>query len=267
MLRSAVRIARERCSTTVAALPRPRARPAAASTLPSFSSSAHQQLAPSPSPTSPDASSSTNTISQAEIDHFSALAANWWDPTGEFGLLHRMNPARIDFLRDELLRVEELDGARWLQGRQVLDVGCGGGIFAEVRPLLARPRSPCRQADHLPSLQSLARLGADTTAIDAAGQNITMAQTHAALDPSLHVLNSPIPSRSSRSASSSRNTLEYRHCAAEDLVREGKQFDVVCAMEVVEHVEDPRGFLECLMQLTKVRTLFPFPLRAARYSS
>lgn len=104
------------------------------------------------------------------------------------------------------------------------------------------------------SSQSLARLGANTTAIDAAAQNITMAQTHAALDPSLHVINSPIPSRGSRRAkSTSRNTLEYRHCAAEDLVREGKRFDVVCAMEVVEHVEDPRGFLECLMQLTKVR--------------
>ncbi|GAA5948593.1 hypothetical protein JCM3775_007161 [Rhodotorula graminis] len=229
MLRSAARTAHKHCSLPAAALPRPRARAPVVSTSASFSSSAHQRLAPTSTATSLAGSSSTNTISQAEIDHFSALAANWWDPTGEFGLLHRMNPARIDFLRDELLRVDELDGAQWLDGRQVLDVGCGGGIFAE----------------------SLTRLGADTTAIDAAGQNIKMAQTHAALDPSLHVLNSPIPSRSSRSTSSPRNTLEYRHCAAEDLVREGKQFDVVCAMEVVEHVEDPRGFLECLMQLTK----------------
>ena len=75
----------------------------------------------------------TNTISSDEIAHFSRLSAHWWDPTGEFGLLHRMNPARIEFLKGELLRVEELGGPRWLEGKDVLDVGCGGGIFAEVR--------------------------------------------------------------------------------------------------------------------------------------
>lgn len=78
----------------------------------------------------------TNTISEAEIAHFSALAQHWWDPTGEFALLHRMNPARIEFMRDSIMRHEELveEGftGRWLQGRDVLDVGCGGGIFAEV---------------------------------------------------------------------------------------------------------------------------------------
>lgn len=48
------------------------------------------------------------------------------------------------------------------------------------------------------------------------------------------------------------STLSYRHKAAEDLVREGAQFDLVCAMEVVEHVDDPKGFLRCLADLTKV---------------
>ncbi|TNY20892.1 S-adenosyl-L-methionine-dependent methyltransferase [Rhodotorula diobovata] len=230
MLCPVAKSALRRSSASSSALVRPRVRVTAPRPPPTFSSSPHQRHAFETSAPSTSPSGGTNTISQAEIEHFSALSANWWDPTGEFGLLHRMNPARLDFLRDELLRVDELEGARWLQGKDVLDVGCGGGIFAE----------------------SLARLGANTTAIDAAAQNITMAQTHAALDPSLHVINSPIPSRGSRRAkSTSRNTLEYRHCAAEDLVREGKRFDVVCAMEVVEHVEDPRGFLECLMQLTK----------------
>lgn len=81
---------------------------------------------------------STNTISAAEIAHFSSLSAHWWDPTGEFALLHRMNPARIQFVRDSILRQHELDGAnpgRWLEGMAVLDVGCGGGIFAEVSSL------------------------------------------------------------------------------------------------------------------------------------
>jgi len=106
------------------------------------------------------------------------------------------------------------------------------------------------------NIQSIARLGANTLAIDASPSNISVAQTHATLDPSLNLINSQIPRPSSLSSlSTSRPTkgsLEYRHCAAEDLEQEGKQFDVVCAMEVIEHVEDPRGFLECLMNLTKV---------------
>ncbi|GAA5951861.1 hypothetical protein JCM21900_004168 [Sporobolomyces salmonicolor] len=174
-------------------------------------------------------SSSTNTISPDEIAHFSALSAHWWDPTGEFGLLHRMNPARVQFMRDSLLRAEELPQARWLEGRNVLDVGCGGGIFAE----------------------SIARLGADTLAIDASSSNISVAQTHASRDPAFNLVNSSIPPLPSGRQTAERNPLEYRHCAAEDLVREGRQFDVVCAMEVIEHVEDPRGFLDCLSQLTK----------------
>ncbi|GAA5978223.1 hypothetical protein JCM11641_001140 [Rhodosporidiobolus odoratus] len=175
--------------------------------------------------------SGTNTISDSEIAFFSSLSAEWWNPKGEFGLLHRMNPARIQCLRDELLKERELPTARWLEGKDVLDVGCGGGIFAE----------------------SLARLGATTLAIDASASNVTVAQTHAALDPSLHVFNSPIPARFSPSSPSGNasSTLEYRHCAAEDLVKERRQFDVVCAMEVVEHVEDPRGFLDCLGELLK----------------
>ncbi|KAM0746170.1 ubiquinone biosynthesis O-methyltransferase [Meredithblackwellia eburnea MCA 4105] len=163
------------------------------------------------------ASGGTNTVSQDEIAHFSSLAQHWWDPTGEFALLHRMNPTRVQFVRESLLRKEELDvqTGKWLKGKRVLDVGCGGGIFAEA----------------------LARLGADTTAIDAAADNIRIAQAHQALDPLL----------------SESGTLNYRNCPAEELVQEGKggEYDVVCAMEVVEHVEDPRGFLDCLRGLTK----------------
>lgn len=106
--------------------------------------------------------------------------------------------------------------------------------------------------------QSIARLGANTLAIDASPSNVSVAQTHATLDPSLNLINSQIPRPSSLSSLSTpptRGSLEYRHCAAEDLEQEGKQFDVVCAMEVIEHVEDPRGFLECLMNLTKVTSL------------
>lgn len=79
----------------------------------------------------------TNTISAAEIAHFTSLSSHWWDPIGEFSLLHRMNPARVQFVKDSLLKVEEFENgleskSRWLEGKDVLDVGCGGGIFAEV---------------------------------------------------------------------------------------------------------------------------------------
>lgn len=46
--------------------------------------------------------------------------------------MHRMNPARLQFMRESIQRDEELVGSRWLEGKEVLDVGCGGGIFAEV---------------------------------------------------------------------------------------------------------------------------------------
>ena len=97
--------------------------------------------------TVPRSRAGTNTISQAEIAHFSALAAHWWDPTGEFALLHRMNPSRIEFTRDSIMRHEELTdegrNARWLQGKDVLDVGCGGGIFAEVSSRVSRRLEFC----------------------------------------------------------------------------------------------------------------------------
>jgi len=105
-----------------------------------------------------------------------------------------------------------------------------------------------------PTSQSLARLGATTLAIDASAANILTAQAHAAQDPVFDLVNAAIPTAAAASSSPSagRHSLEYRHCAAEDLVKEGRQFDVVCSMEVIEHVEDPIGFLDCLASLTKV---------------
>lgn len=77
-----------------------------------------------------------STVSSGEIEHFNRLAAKWWDPTGELKLLHRMNAPRVDFLRQTLLEERELPPTRWLEGKRVLDVGCGAGIFSEVSPSL-----------------------------------------------------------------------------------------------------------------------------------
>lgn len=89
-------------------------------------------------------------------------------------------------------------------------------------------------------LQSLARLGAQTLAIDASASNINIASLHASADPHL------------------ARALEYRCTAAENLLSEDapspKQYDVVCSMEVLEHVDHPQVFLRTLGDLVKVRT-------------
>lgn len=92
-----------------------------------------------------------NTINADEVAHFSKLSEHWWDEQGEFGLLHRMNPERVEFIRQKVALDPEnepewtfegrhQDAAReaakgtgqWLKGKRCLDVGCGGGLLAEV---------------------------------------------------------------------------------------------------------------------------------------
>lgn len=79
--------------------------------------------------------------------------------------------------------------------------------------------------------------------IDASAENIAIASTHASQDPLL-----PFGPNAKRNGSS----LSYRQIAAEDLQREGKQYDLVCSMEVLEHVDAPGEFLKCLGDMVKV---------------
>jgi 2-polyprenyl-6-hydroxyphenyl methylase/3-demethylubiquinone-9 3-methyltransferase len=99
------------------------------------------------------------TINPAEIAKFEAMADDWWDPKGKFRPLHKFNPVRLAYIRDNALRHFRRDTAtrRPLEGLSVLDIGCGGGLLCEP----------------------LARLGADVTGIDAAGKNIAVAKIHA----------------------------------------------------------------------------------------
>jgi len=100
----------------------------------------------------------TATLDPEEIDRFARLASEWWDPAGKFRALHRIGPARLTFLRDEMLRHFGLSpGLRPLQGLCVLDIGCGGGLIAEP----------------------LARLGAAVTGLDPAVETIEAARRHA----------------------------------------------------------------------------------------
>lgn len=99
------------------------------------------------------------TVDPAEVARFAALAEEWWDPAGKFRPLHRMNPVRLEFIRDRVCRrfARDPKARRPLKGLRVLDIGCGGGLVAEP----------------------LARLGARVTAIDASERNLGIARAHA----------------------------------------------------------------------------------------
>jgi len=107
----------------------------------------------------PDATSASATIRPEEAAHFSALAADWWNPAGTSAMLHRLNPVRLGFVRAAIDRHWGGDpqGLRPLAGKRALDVGCGAGLLCEP----------------------LARLGADVTGVDAAPANVEAAALHA----------------------------------------------------------------------------------------
>ena len=99
------------------------------------------------------------TIDPREAAHFGRLAADWWDPKGSSAMLHRLNPVRLGYIRDQINRHwggDECD-RRPLTGKNAADVGCGAGLLAEP----------------------LARLGAEVTGIDAAPENVAAARLHA----------------------------------------------------------------------------------------
>jgi len=98
-------------------------------------------------------------VNALEVAKFEAMAEAWWDPEGDFRPLHRLNPVRVGFIRDEVLRHYDRSlSTRCLEGLSVLDIGCGGGLVCEP----------------------LVRLGARVTGIDAIHRNVSIAQAHAA---------------------------------------------------------------------------------------
>ena len=100
-----------------------------------------------------------SSIVPEEIEQFARHAGDWWDPNGSEKMLHRLNPVRLAYVRDQIDQHWQCDerGFRPLEGKKALDVGCGAGLLAEP----------------------LARLGAQVTAIDAASELIATAQLHA----------------------------------------------------------------------------------------
>ena len=107
-----------------------------------------------------DAAAAARSVDPAEIAKFAAMADAWWDPQGKFRPLHRLNPARLTYIRDSCAARFNRDAkaSRLLAGLKVVDIGCGGGLLCEP----------------------LARLGATVSGIDAGTETIAIARSHAA---------------------------------------------------------------------------------------
>ena len=100
----------------------------------------------------------TNTINKKEIEKFSKIAEEWWDPKGKFKPLHNFNPLRISYLKDNIIKTFNIRKKNnILSGVKILDIGCGGGLLCEP----------------------MSRLGAEVFGMDASEKNIEVAKIHA----------------------------------------------------------------------------------------
>jgi len=177
----------------------------------------------------------TSTVDKDEVERFSRIAGEWWNPEGKFKPLHRINPLRIQWILDQVER-DTWNVIRGLflhvprstyhvpplHGFAVLDIGCGGGLIAEP----------------------MARLGAKVTAIDASEKNIAVAKLH---------------------AQRSGLEIDYRCTAVESLVASPQSiaetndyglatndsYDIILALEIIEHVADVEAFVAASCALLK----------------
>lgn len=162
--------------------------------------------------------SSSGTAHAGNVALFGTLAADWWDPEGQSRLLHRINPARLGFIREAAVSHFGLDprARKALKGLKAIDIGCGAGLVAEP----------------------LARMGAEVSGLDAGEDVIAAARAHAAGQ------NLVIDYQAGE--------------VLEHAARNAGAYDLVTCLEVVEHVEDVPAFLGALRRLLKPGGLLVF---------
>ncbi|MDN5248282.1 MAG: bifunctional 2-polyprenyl-6-hydroxyphenol methylase/3-demethylubiquinol 3-O-methyltransferase UbiG [Wolbachia endosymbiont of Tyrophagus putrescentiae] len=146
----------------------------------------------------------TKTYNEEEISKFARIANDWWNENGKFKPLHAINPIRVQYIIDKIKELKQ----RSLKDVSLLDIGCGGGILSE----------------------SMARVCANVTGIDACKENIKVAQLHA--------------------EKVGLNNIEYLHTSVEELSN-NKQYDVILLMETVEHVDNLEFFIKKTIELLK----------------
>ena len=135
---------------------------------------------------------------QLELEKFTKLADQWWDPNGKFKPLHLINPLRTSYIEKRTT----------IKDSEILDIGCGGGILSEL----------------------LCQKGGIVTAIDLADGPLNVAK--------IRQQKSQLP-------------INYRKISTTDLVKEGKQYDVITCLEMLEHVPDPSIVVKECAQLCK----------------
>ena len=151
-----------------------------------------------------------SSVDEREVEQFARLGDRWWDAKGPMAALHKFNPVRLAYIRDQAVERFGRDAKKLdcLKGLRILDIGCGGGILSEP----------------------LARLGAEVVGVDPSPENIEAARAHAE--------QAGVP-------------VDYRATTAEDLATQNERFDIVLAMEVVEHVTDVNAFVSTCASMVK----------------
>lgn len=158
-----------------------------------------------------------NTVDSQEIQNFSKDSHSWWDEKGPFKPLHRLNPVRLRYIKQQICQhfKKDIDALDSYKNLDILDIGCGGGLVCEP----------------------ISRLGANVTGIDADENAIKIATEH---------------------ASQSNLKINYQATSSEELLKNGTQYDVVLALEIIEHVSDVDAFVKNVIALCKPEGLVIF---------
>ena len=164
----------------------------------------------------------TNTVDVKEIEQFSLLSNKWWDKSGPFSALHKLSNARIEFIKNNASRIisHKKSEAKFLEGIECIDIGCGGGILSE----------------------RLSRLGARVTGIDASESSIIVAKEHS-IKSRLEIDYKCL------------TTSELLRSKKDKFLN---KFDIVIASEVIEHVNERKIFLSDISKLSRSGGLIVF---------